>query len=122
MVPDFLESGNERFPDYWGTPGTWQGLSPERRAAFAEALKPNFFEWDAVLNETTSAKQWADLLPGATLMIYDPNTLLPIREIATILRDSCPQWTCQETRGAGHMVPLTRPEVINPLVASFLQG
>jgi pimeloyl-ACP methyl ester carboxylesterase len=112
----------ERFADYWGAAGTWQGFSPDRRAAFAEALKPNFFEWDAVMNETTSAMQWADRLPEATLMIYDPATVLPIREIASILRDSCPGWACQEIPGAGHMAPLTRPELVNPLIGSFLEG
>jgi pimeloyl-ACP methyl ester carboxylesterase len=109
-----------RFADYWGAAGTWTGMSPERRTAFAEALKPNFFEWDAVMNETTSAKQWASRLPGATLMMYDPATVLPIREIAAILRDSCPEWACQEIPGAGHMAPLTRPELVNPLIGSFL--
>jgi pimeloyl-ACP methyl ester carboxylesterase len=57
----------ERFADYWGGAGTWQAMSPERRAAFAEALKPNFFEWDAVMTETTSAEQWASQLPRETL-------------------------------------------------------
>jgi pimeloyl-ACP methyl ester carboxylesterase len=109
-----------RFADYWGAAGTWTGMTPERRTAFAEALKPNFFEWDAVMNETTSAKQWASRLPGATLMMYDPATVLPIREIAAILRDSCPEWACQEIPGAGHMAPLTRPELVNPLIGSFL--
>jgi pimeloyl-ACP methyl ester carboxylesterase len=104
-----------------GGAGTWHGMSPDRRAAFAEALKPNFFEWDAVMNETTSAQAWADRLPEATLMIYDPITVQPIREIATILRASCPEWACREIAGAGHMAPLTRPELVNPLVASFLE-
>jgi len=68
----------ERFADYWGgtgswasmspePTGSWASMSPERRQAFAEALKPNYFEWDAVMNETTSVEQWARLLPDATL-------------------------------------------------------
>jgi pimeloyl-ACP methyl ester carboxylesterase len=92
----------------------------ERRTVFAEALKPNFFEWDAVMNETTTAEQWATLLPRATLLIYDPGTVLPIREIAALLRRSCPEWTYREAPGVGHMAPLTHPDVINPLVGTFL--
>ena len=88
--------------------------------AFSEALKPNFFEWDAVMNETTPVEQWVTLLPGATLLICDPRTVLPIREITAVLRRSCPGWAYQEVPGAGHMAPLTRPELINPLIASFL--
>ena len=92
----------------------------ERRTAFTEALKPNYFEWDAVMNEATSVEQWATLLPSATLLVCDPGTVLPIREIAAILRRACPVWTYREVPGAGHMAPLTRPDLINPLVTAFL--
>jgi len=53
----------EKFADYWNSAGTWQEMSFDRRIAFSEALKPNFFEWDAVMNETTPAEHWAALLP-----------------------------------------------------------
>jgi pimeloyl-ACP methyl ester carboxylesterase len=110
----------ERFADYWGGASTWQKMPVERREAFAAALKPNFFEWDAVMNETTAVAQWADLLPHATLVVSDPNTVLPIREITALLRQSCPLWTYQDVPGGGHMAPLSRPDLINPLVRSFL--
>jgi pimeloyl-ACP methyl ester carboxylesterase len=110
----------EKFADYWGGAGTWQGMSLDRRMAFSEALKPNFFEWDAVMNETTPVEQWATLLPRTTLLVCDPGTVLPIREIAVLLRRSCPGWAYKEVLGAGHMAPLTRPDLINPLVVSFL--
>jgi pimeloyl-ACP methyl ester carboxylesterase len=112
----------EKFADYWGGAGTWREMALERRAAFTEALKPNFFEWDAVMNEGTSVRQWGRLLPRATLAVFDPGTVLPIREIAALLRRSCPEWTHWEVAGAGHMAPLTRPDLINPLVDSFLSA
>ncbi len=112
----------EVFADYWGGKGTWRDTPPERRAAFADALKPNFFEWDAVMSETTTAEQWAALLPRDTMLVYDPVTVLPIREIAAILRQSCPRWIFRKVPGAGHMAPLTRPDVINPLIRSFLSA
>ena len=65
-------------------------------------------------------EQWAIQLPRATLVVYDPDTVLPIREITTILRQSCHAWTYKEVLGVGHMAPLTRPDLINPLVTSFL--
>jgi pimeloyl-ACP methyl ester carboxylesterase len=114
------ETAAKKFADYWGGAGSWRNMSLERRTTFAEALKPNFFEWDSVTNETTSAEQWAALLPRATLLVWDPNTVFPIREIAAILHQSCPQWTCIEVPGGGHMAPLTRPDLINPLIGSFL--
>ena len=110
----------ERFADYWGGAGSWRDMSPKRRNAFAEAMKPNYFEWDAVMNEKTPVAQWAGLLPRDTLVVSDPNTVLPVREITALLRRSCPMWTYKEIAG-GHMAPLTRPDLINPLVRSFLQ-
>jgi len=110
----------EGFADYWGGAGTWQKMPIERREVFAEALKPVYFEWDAVVNETLTATQWAELLPRATLLASDPNTVRPIREITTLLRQACPFWTYQEIPAGGHMAPLSRPDLVNPIVRSFL--
>jgi pimeloyl-ACP methyl ester carboxylesterase len=116
------ETAAERFADYWGGVGSWQGMSSERRAAFAQALRPNFHEWDAVMGETTPAEEWARTLPCATLAVCDPGTVLPIREIAAILRAACPAWLHQQVPGVGHMAPLKRPDVINPIIGSFLDA
>jgi pimeloyl-ACP methyl ester carboxylesterase len=112
----------EKFADYWTGAGTWRDMPSDRRLAFSEAIKPNFFEWDAVMNDTTPVEEWAAVLPRATLLIFDPAGVSPTREIAAILRRSCPGWTFAEVRGAGHMAPLTRPDLINPLVCSFLKS
>jgi pimeloyl-ACP methyl ester carboxylesterase len=111
----------EKFADYWTGAGTWREMSPERRLAFSEALKPNLFEWDAVMDDTTPVEEWAALLPRATLLAFDSAGVLPTREIAAILRRSCPSWTFAEVRGAGHMAPVMRPDLINPLICSFLE-
>jgi pimeloyl-ACP methyl ester carboxylesterase len=111
----------ERFANYWSGAGSWENMSTEARNTFCEALKPNYFEWDAVMNETTPAEQWAGLLPRFTLLASDPGTVSPIRDITTILRRACPGWAYEEIAGAGHMAPLTRPDLVNPIVTSFLR-
>jgi hypothetical protein len=70
----------ERFAEYWGGTGSWQNMSSEWRAAFSEALKPNFFEWDAVMNETTSVEQWGALLLQATSWHTTPNGFADTRD------------------------------------------
>jgi pimeloyl-ACP methyl ester carboxylesterase len=110
----------ETFADYWGGAGTWAGMRPERRAAFAQAMQVNACEWDAVMNDVTTAQRWAAWLPKDTLLIADSRSALPIREITAILRRACPAWTYRDVPGAGHMAPLTRPDLINPLVVEFL--
>jgi pimeloyl-ACP methyl ester carboxylesterase len=96
-------------------------MPAERRNTFVEALKPNYFERAPVMEENTPVEQWARLLPRSTLLVSDPNTVLPIREITAILRRSCPMWRYKEIAGGGHMAPLTRPDLVNPLVRSFLR-
>ena len=112
----------ERFSDYWAGPGSWSAMSADRQNAFIEALKPNYSEWDAVMNETTSLDEWARVLPRDTLFAYDPNTVLPIREIAALFRAACPHWRTVEIEAGGHMAPLVRPDLINPVVKDFLKA
>lgn len=76
---------------------------------------------DAVMDETTPLAQWAGLLPYETLVASDPDTVLPVRALTALLRRACPHWTYANVTG-GHMAPLTRPDLINPLVKSFLQS
>ena len=85
----------EKFADYWTGAGTWREMSPDRRLAFSEALKPNFFEWDAVMDDTTPVEEWAAVLPRTTLLAFDPAGVSPTREIAAILRRSCPRLDVQ---------------------------
>jgi pimeloyl-ACP methyl ester carboxylesterase len=94
----------------------------ERRAAFAQAMMPTYFEWDAAMNDGTTAPEWAALLPKETLLIADSRSALPIREITAILRGAAPAWTYLDVPGAGHMAPLTRPDLINPLIRTFLRA
>lgn len=114
------EPAAETFADYWGGAGAWTAMTPDRRAAFAVALRPNAHEWDAVMNETTPLAEWAESLPDATLLICDPATVRPIREVTDLLRGANPRWAVAATPGLGHMAPLTRPDLVNPMVRDFL--
>jgi pimeloyl-ACP methyl ester carboxylesterase len=110
----------QMFAEYWSGEGAWGRMSEERRAAFQEGLGHNFHEWDAVMGDTTTLDEWAGALPRKTLAIVDRNTVVPIREINELLRSACPGWTYREVDAGGHMAPLMQPEVVNPLVRSFL--
>lgn len=112
----------ERFADYWGGAGTWTAMSGERRATFTEALKPVFHEWDAVMDETATLEDWAGALPDRTLVVSARHTVRPIREIVALMRQACPAWDFEEIAGGGHMAPLTRPDLVNPVVAAYLDG
>jgi pimeloyl-ACP methyl ester carboxylesterase len=109
----------ERFADYWIGAGAWAAMPEKRRAVFAASLPPNVHEWDALLGEVTPVERWRDL-GVETLLVCDPHTRLPTREIADIFARACPRWTLHTLCSAGHMAPLTRPDLVNPLVREFL--
>jgi pimeloyl-ACP methyl ester carboxylesterase len=111
----------ERFADYWIGDGAWDAMPEKRRAAFVESLPPNFHEWDAAMDEETTVEQF-QALACPTLVVSDPATRRPIREIADILEQACPQWSFLSIAEGGHMAPLTHPELVNPIVREFLDA
>jgi pimeloyl-ACP methyl ester carboxylesterase len=115
------EMAAERFADYWGGDGTWQHMPESRRTTFIQSLRPNFFEWDAVMDDPTTVDEWARLLPRSTLLMMDRATVQPVWEIAALLRQARPDWSFMEIAAGGHMSPLSHPAVVNPLVRAFLQ-
>jgi pimeloyl-ACP methyl ester carboxylesterase len=111
----------ERFADYWLGDGSWNTMPEKRRTAFAESLLPNFHEWDAVMDEQTTIEGWKRL-KARTLVVSDAATRLPIREIVALFAQACPHWTFHTIPEGGHMAPLTRPDLINPVVRKFLDA
>jgi pimeloyl-ACP methyl ester carboxylesterase len=111
----------ERFADYWLGDGSWSAMPEKRRGAFADSLTPNFHEWDAVMDEETTIEE-CKALTARTLVVSDAATRIPIREIVDIFAKACPHWTFHTIPEGGHMAPLTRPELVNPVVRQFLDG
>lgn len=112
----------ERFADYWGGVSTWSSMSDERKTTFIQALKPNVHEWDAVLDERMALDAWAGCLPDQTLVLSAKDTVRPIREIIGLMKRDCPAWQFIQISEGGHMAPLSRPDLVNPIIASFLNG
>jgi len=119
VTGDWARAG-ERFADYWLGDGSWASMPEKRRQAFAASLPPNFHEWDAVMNEETPIDAWKALEPR-TLLVSASGTPRPIREIVELLADACPHWTYAQVAEGGHMAPVARPELVNPIVKRFLE-
>lgn len=111
----------ERFADYWIGEGAWAGMPEKRKAAFAASLPPNYYEWDAIMTEETTLEGWKSVA-APTLVVSDPRTRRPIREIVEIFAAACPHWSFKPLAHAGHMAPLTHPERVNPLIRQFLDS
>jgi pimeloyl-ACP methyl ester carboxylesterase len=96
-------------------------MPESRRAAFVASLPPNFHEWDAVMGEETPIDRWRDL-SARTLVVSDAATRPPIREIVELFAKACPHWSFHTLAEGGHMAPLTRPDLVNPVVRAFLDA
>ena len=110
----------EKFADYWNGSGTWKQMDGLRREKFAEALKPNFHEFDCVINETTSLEEWRDILPQNTHILFSEQTVNSIRKIVTIFEETMSNWTFHSYSEGSHMAPLTHPNVVNPIIHKIL--
>ena len=114
------EQAAEQFADYWNGPGTWKQMDDLRREKFAEALKPNFHEFDCVINETTSLEEWRDILPQNTHILFSEQTVNSIRKIVTIFEETMPNWIFHSYSEGTHMAPLTHPNIVNPIIHKIL--
>ena len=110
----------EKFADYWNGSGTWKQMDGLRREKFAEALKPNFHEFDCVINETTSLEEWRAVLPQNTHILFSEQTVNSIRKIVTIFEETMPNWIFHSYSEGTHMAPLTHPNIVNPIIHKIL--
>jgi len=114
------ETAAEVFADYWTGAGSWEAMPDERRSRFAEAMKPNFHEWDAVMNEGTPLSEWGKGLPKDTTVISAADTVRSIEQIIQVMRDHFSDWHFEKVVRGGHMAIMSKPEKLNPIVARGL--
>lgn len=111
----------EIFADYWTGNGSWNAMPEDRQSKFAQGLRPNFHEWDSVMNERTPLSEWAASLPKDTTVISAADTVRSISDIVTLMQEQVPHWTFEVADRGGHMAPMTAPDLINPIVERALR-
>ncbi len=111
----------ERFVDYWMGEGSWSALSDDRQQAFSLTLRNNVYEWDTIMNMNVAANIWKSI-EADTMFIRAQQTKQSIIGISEVLKNYCPHWQFQEVAEGGHMAPMTRPDLVNPLIVDFLNS
>ena len=106
----------EWFVDYWAAPGTWAAMPNER--------KQNMFRHAAGGgarmghgNDRNPLEGWSTITAPVHL-IHAADTRTPTREIVKLLAKTYPTWHVHEVPSGGHMAPLARPDLVNPLIAA----
>lgn len=111
----------ERFLNAFVGRGAWEKLSAERRARASQLMRQNRAEWDSLMNDRTTLAEWGERLPRRTLFVSAADTWPPLRDLANLLAEGCPHWTFAQLPEGGHMAALYRPELVNPIIAEFLE-
>ena len=112
--------GTERFIDYWSGAGAYAALAPSRQALLASLLPKVPLDFQALLNEPLRPSDYSRI--GApTCLIAGHQSPDCVHAIVAILAAVLPN---QETHriSAGHMGPLTHPELVNPLIGGFIRS
>ena len=107
------------FVNYWNVNGAWEALSEERQVTLTEMVKPNFHEWNAVLEGEDDISEW-QRLSNRMLIIKGSETKRAITEIVELLTKVLPNLNALEVPGCGHMLPITHPHLVNPIIENFL--
>jgi hypothetical protein len=55
------------------------------------------------------------------LFVSATDTWPPLRELKNLFVKRCPHWTFEEVPEGGHMAPLYRANLVNPVIAEFLK-
>jgi pimeloyl-ACP methyl ester carboxylesterase len=114
------DAAAERFIDYWMAPGTWS-RTPEPRKPPIAASVTNVRRWGhALFTEPTPLKAFRSLDVPVLYMIGKRSTP-SARGVARLLVSALPQVEVVEFENLGHMGPLTHPDVVNEVIAQFLE-
>ena len=114
------QAAAEHFVDYWSGRGAWAATPPARQAFFARTLAVVQSEAAALLRSPHGSLDWIADLPDDTLLMCSDNTTRPAREIVEVLSQARPDWALARIAEAGHMAPLTHPELVNRTIKAFI--
>jgi pimeloyl-ACP methyl ester carboxylesterase len=114
------EQAAERFIDYWSGPSSWAQTPEARKAAYTRGVGLVRREFGAAFGQRTMLEEWGAALPRQTLVMFAADTTRPSREIADLLTLTGASWDFARVIRGGHMSPLTQPQLVNPVIAKFL--
>ena len=114
-------AAGELFVDYWTGAGTWAAMPDERRQNTMAMLPPVVHEWDMATTGLRPLEGWRAITAPVHL-IHAADTRAPTRAIVELLAKAYPDWHVDEVPSGGHMAPLTRPDLVNPLIVAAIDG
>ncbi len=113
--------GMARFIDFWNGEGAWARTSARLRAHLARKI-------GQVINNfaASNAEDWplADCrkLSCPTMAMIGMDSPPPSQRVTEILAETIPGARLHMIPGAGHMLPLSDPHIVDPLIAGHIKS
>jgi pimeloyl-ACP methyl ester carboxylesterase len=111
----------EWFVDYWTAPGAWAAMPDERKQNMFAMLPAVVHEWDMATTGARPLEGWSAITAPVHL-IHAADTRAPTRAVVKLLAKAYPNWHVHEVPSGGHMAPIARPDLVNPVIATALDG
>jgi pimeloyl-ACP methyl ester carboxylesterase len=112
-------AGAALFIDYWSGAGTWAALPEERRGGIVTMVRNVIHEFDAVIEPWRALDEWG-AIAAPTHILHAADTRAPTHALAALLTSAYPHWRLHEVATGGHMAPVARPDLVNPVIADIL--
>jgi pimeloyl-ACP methyl ester carboxylesterase len=103
------------FVEYWGGAGAWAALRPSVQAALTRWIPKAPLDFRALMSEPTPLVAYT-VLPMPVLLLRGEHAPRPTRLIADTLAMWLPNARLALIEGAGHMGPLTHPDIVNAAI------
>ena len=120
-----LEAGNpggaaECFIDYWMERGAWKRMPEQRKPSIAASVV-NVRRWGhALFTEPTPLEAFRSLDVPVLYMVGKRSTA-SARGVARLLSAALPRVELLELDDLGHMGPITHPDLVNDIIARYLE-
>jgi len=111
-------AGAARFIDYWTGEGSFAALPEAKQRLFATQLPKVMLEFRAIALERRATAWLRDISAPVCLMFGRKSPMAP-RRIVAHLATQISHVECVEIN-AGHMGPMTHPELVNPGIVQFI--
>lgn len=115
-----LDAAAGRFVDYWTGEGTWAAIPESRRPAIAEGMRAVRLHWHALAHDPAPLGAFA-AIEVPTLFLTGTASKASTLGVAALLTRVLPRVRVREIEGAGHMAPVSHPDLVNPLIEEFLE-
>jgi pimeloyl-ACP methyl ester carboxylesterase len=119
LVENNAYRGAARFIDYWNGPSTFDQMPPRRQMSLIRLLPKTALDFQAVARERPSIAAYRRM-QTPTCLIAGRRSPRAARSLFSALGEILPRAACHEV-AAGHMAPVTHPELVNPIIAGFVR-